>query len=118
MVGDALLDIIFLPEENDGVGMLIGEVNSSLPGNASLAHSSMQKRLMAFYGVLACCMQQCKTFLQRCHPSLTGATQAVQAMPQDVFCMCMVLSHVAHDETTMFAKLQMDFQEQRCKLTS
>jgi len=27
MVGDALLDIIFEPEENDGVGMLIGEVN-------------------------------------------------------------------------------------------
>ena len=26
MVGDALLDIIFEPEENDGVGMLIGEV--------------------------------------------------------------------------------------------
>ena len=25
MVGDALLDIIFAPEENDGVGMLIGE---------------------------------------------------------------------------------------------
>lgn len=24
MVGDALLDIIFCPEENDGVGMLIG----------------------------------------------------------------------------------------------
>ena len=24
MVGDALLDIIFSPEENDGVGMLIG----------------------------------------------------------------------------------------------
>lgn len=24
MVGDALLDIIFAPEENDGVGMLIG----------------------------------------------------------------------------------------------
>lgn len=33
MVGDALLDIIFEPEENDGVGMLIGEVNSSPPGN-------------------------------------------------------------------------------------
>ncbi len=53
MVGDALLDIIFEPEENDGVGMLIGEVNSSLPGSASLATNSMQKRLKAFYGMLA-----------------------------------------------------------------
>ncbi len=43
MVGDALLDLIFAPEENDGVGMLIGEVNSSLPGNATLAHNTMQK---------------------------------------------------------------------------
>ena len=58
MVGDALLDIIFEPEENDGVGMLIGEVISILPYDASLAHNSMQKRLMAFYGVLACCTQQ------------------------------------------------------------
>jgi hypothetical protein len=48
MVGDALLDIIFEPEENDGVGMLIGEVNSILPGNASPAHDRMHKRLMAF----------------------------------------------------------------------
>lgn len=52
MVGDALLDIIFAPEENDGVGMLIGEVNSSLPGNASLAQNGMHKRLMAFLGCL------------------------------------------------------------------
>lgn len=29
MVGDALLDIIFAPEENDGVGMLIGKLKSS-----------------------------------------------------------------------------------------
>ena len=53
MVGDALLDIIFAPEENDGVGMLIGEVNLSLPGTASLAHNSMQKRLIILYGMLA-----------------------------------------------------------------
>lgn len=30
MVGDALLDIIFSPEENDGVGMLIGKSLMSL----------------------------------------------------------------------------------------
>jgi hypothetical protein len=46
------------------------------------------------------------------------ATQVVQAMPQGVFSMCMVLSHKTHDETTMFAQnadgfprtaLQVDF---------
>lgn len=30
MVGDALLDIIFSPEENDGVGMLIGKPRSPI----------------------------------------------------------------------------------------
>jgi len=52
---------------------------------------------------------------------LTGAsyaTYAVEAMPQGIVCMCMVLSHVTHDETIMFAQtadgfprtaLQVDF---------
>lgn len=38
MVGDALLDIIFAPEENDGVGMLIGKLNSNPHVRWSLGH--------------------------------------------------------------------------------
>lgn len=53
MVGDALLDIIFSPEENDGVGMLIGKSLVSL----LLASCGQAK----FSSVMPICSQQAQT---------------------------------------------------------
>ena len=47
MVGDALLDIIFSPEENDGVGMLIGAALSHVLSLNSCVLKQAHQKLSA-----------------------------------------------------------------------
>lgn len=67
MVGDALLDIIFCPEENDGVGMLIGRLLMPPPASQQCAPT--------VHGVV---IQQSQTYAAEEHASFHMPSQKGQ----------------------------------------